>query len=411
MNFIDKIVGRLSVGRRLVRMAGGRCRNFLTKHRYEDRMLPKIGVFLINRPLQIHTTNLVHMLVSDGFNVDIFLHNSNNYGFVDLRGLSSNKKIKVYDLTYARNSLSLSSYCGSLLTGRYLFFIGVEKEGLILADALSEKFNVPLIYQSLELYVDDHPLYESFIPFRDAEKKCHRKAVATMIQDEHRARALFESNGVGWDGATVLYLPVSVRGDKNAQREKYFHRKYRLPDHAKVILYFGMISGGRFFFDLAEEAERLPEEMVLVFHGYFPDTEDRARAMLLMSRGRLIISEERLPVERVPELVSSADIGIALYRNDYINDRLTAFSSEKVAYFMQSGIPIVSFKNESYETLYSQHRCGEAIESIKGLERAARKILGDHDRYRSSAFAAFDEYYSFEKNYSKIRSFFLNLRR
>ena len=94
--------------------------------------------------------------------------------------------------------------------------------------------------------------------------------------------------------------------------------------------------------------------------------------------------------ENIPKIVSSAYIGVAYYGDATVNDRLTAFSSEKIAHYMQCGLPVIAHRNESYELLMQQHHCGEMVDHIRQLSRTT---------------AAYDHFYSFDKNMRALTEF------
>jgi glycosyltransferase involved in cell wall biosynthesis len=90
------------------------------------------------------------------------------------------------------------------------------------------------------------------------------------------------------------------------------------------------------------------------------------------------------------------------------NDRLVAFSSVKVAYYLQCGDPIIAFDSESFRELMNAYKCGELINSIDEIPQKIEKILNDYDSYREQAFMAFREFYDFDKNFRKFKVNFEN---
>jgi hypothetical protein len=381
--------------------------NAVIKCRQEDGNR-KIAIFLVSWPLQSHTVSLSLSLVNLGFNVDLFVYKTGRYNLINIGTIENNPKIKLYDMSYAYTYDELPAACQQLLRGEYAYFIGVEKRGLILAGALSELVGVPFIYQSLELYVEDHFFYREWNlgELRVPEKRYHRKAAATIIQDRQRAEILYKHNGIAPETAISLYLPIAVSGPRHETQHHYFHNKFHLEKSKKVLLYFGVITESRFCLRLAEISRELPDDMVMLFHGYFSNSLER-KIFESHAHPKIFFSEELVDSEKIPELIASATIGLVFYRNDYSNDRLTAFSSEKLALFMQSGIPIITFQNESYKALYSQFKCGEEIDDFSKLAGKARLIVNNYDAYRQDAFSAYDAHYRFENNFAALQEFFV----
>jgi len=92
----------------------------------------------------------------------------------------------------------------------YDCMIGMEKKGLIWAGILAEADQCPIIYFSLELFIEDNPALFRSYHIRDAERKYHKLAVATIIQDKHRAAVLLKANGI--EQTNILHFPVSANG-------------------------------------------------------------------------------------------------------------------------------------------------------------------------------------------------------
>jgi glycosyltransferase involved in cell wall biosynthesis len=273
---------------------------------------------------------------------------------------------------------------------------------MIWAGALSEKLNVPFIYYSLELYIDGHPelgSYSNSEVIRCEEKKYHARAAGTIIQDELRAKALFESNGV--EEKNAIYIPVSITGKIIEASSHYLHEKLGIDVSKKIILYLGMIRKKRGINELMQCASQLGDDFVIVLHG--PLVSDVS--ITDTNGGKIYFSTDIVRSEDIPKLISSSYIGVAFYGDATVNDKLTAFSSEKIAYYMQCGLPIIAHKNESYELLFNQHRCGELIEHIHQLPDAVQKIDADYENFRGNVFLAFEHYYSFDNNIHVLTEF------
>lgn len=406
----------------------------------------RIAVFQYEWDVRGYTLDLVTMLAEKGFYVDLFLKDCEDR-LVDLDSIEKNKRIRIYDFSNNKNRnppgfiyrnfwrvtgkldqmFSLKGKLFRLLKrdisfkvlrkssqvigqNHYKCFIGIEKKGLIWAGLLNReyKYNIPFLYYSLELYVEDHPVRftDPFFPrLRKLEKRFHREAAATIIQDSMRAKVLFESNHI--EKQPVILVPVSLRGNENPDKTRYFHDKFNLPGEKKIILYFGMINARyRLSREIADQAEALDSDHLLVFHGYGKPQD--IQALTGIAPGKVLVSTDLVPYDMITEVIASVDIGLVLYSSDNSNNKLTAFSSEKIALFSRSGIPVIAFDNENYRGLMKAYRCGELIEHINELPRAAVRILQDYDSYRKNAFLAYKEYYCFDRHFENIKKFIEN---
>lgn len=280
-------------------------------------------------------------------------------------------------------------------TPRFDFMIGIEKAGLLWAGMFSEIFEVPFAYWSLELAFEDYGtvLYDPWI--REYELYYHRRAAATIIQDDQRADVLFTENKVS--NGVPCYFPVSASGQVNRFKNNYFHDRFGIPREKKILIYFGLFGDDRECAAVAELAQEL-DQVALIFHGY----GSQSFIDLYKNRPNVFFSLDLVDEEEIDFMISAADIGLCLYNNALRNNRLTAFSSQKVALFMKNGVPILAYDNESYRRLFMRYSCGKSIADISAVPDAIREILGDLQSYRGECFRAFDEAYAFSRNFPNL---------
>lgn len=289
---------------------------------------------------------------------------------------------------------------------RYRCLIGIEKNGLIWAGQIAENLQLPFMYYSTELYTEDYwrlvmGKSVAFRRLRQAECKYHGKAAATIIQDPERAQVLFQDNRLSIPRASVFYVPVSLLGGHYQKPSRFLHEALGFPRDRKVILYFGNIWEDRYVLELAEAAQAFPDDWIMVMHGEQHDAVvEKIKGLDRLKR--VMISLKMVPSDRIQELIASADIGLAFYSDLIQNDRLTAFSSEKMALYMQCGVPFVSFDYPGYRRLANEDRCGLVIQSMRELQETIARILKSHDEFRGSARRAFDKYYDFSRNFSPV---------
>ena len=394
--------------------------------RKEER---RIGIFEYDWSMYSFIKDFIIKLAEAGYLVDIFYKRPNvNLDFTNSEQFIHYSNIRYFNFNasntmarrimrkfkrllrrlswnYKQNPKSIID-CEILLNSKkiinesdYLCFIGVEKKGLIWAGILSQLYRCPLVYYSLELYIEDHPEIDQYCYLREAEKKYHRLCGATIIQDKPRAQVLLKYNEI--ESTNLIFLPISVRGDITEKKSSFFHHKYKINEAKKLLLYFGLIEEQRFSTDLVRIANHLDDDIMLVFHGY----GNQAYLKYLQSiadMNRVTFSLDFVAEAEIEDVISTATIGLALYATTNANDRLAAFSSVKVAYYMQCAVPIVAFNSESFRELMNTHKCGELIDSINEIPQKVTKILSDYDSYKKQAFMAFKQFYDFDKNFKKF---------
>lgn len=390
--------------------------------------MKRVAIFQYQWPLQIHTVNFAAALASEGYHVDLFIKDCRT-DLVQLSRLEVHSRVRVvyFDNTTGGNLKNVFrrrlsglyervmkrfSYAPIIYpavinayryvrTERYSFFIGVEKMGLIWAGLLSELTGTRVVYYSLELYDEQHPFFigmPGFPALRRLEKKYHRKSTATIIQDKLRGEYLFRSNGI-IDNRLML-LPVSVPGAPAGHKTDFFRAKWGIPPNIPIVLYLGLIEDARHCLNLSYVARDNAGKFSVVYHGYgnakFLDKIRDAGGEAV------VLSTELVPEDLLPDIVASADIGLALYRNDCANDLLTAFSSEKVALYCRAGVPFIAFDTVSYRELVKRFQCCVLIKDIRELPQAVEVILNDYSAYSTNAIKAFHKYYQYEKNVVQV---------
>lgn len=400
--------------------------------RKEER---RIGIFEYDWSMHSFIKDLIIKLAEAGYMVDIFQKNPNvSLDFTDAEQFKHYCNVRYFNLNTSNTMVQkiVRKFQGLLgrlnrdyrqnpkniidreillrskqivNESRYQCFIGIEKKGLIWAGILSQIYECPLVYYSLELYLEDHPRLAALLAtkeyscLRKTEKKYHQLSGATIIQDRLRGEALLKYNEMG--STNLICLPISVRGDIVEKKSGYFHQKYKINEAKKLLLYFGLIQDERFSTDLVRIASRLKEDIMLVLHGYGEQTY-LAYLQSMADMDRVTFSFDLVAEEKIIDVISSATIGLALYENTNSNDRLAAYSSVKVAYYMQCGVPVIAFDSESFRELMNAYKCGELINSIDEIPLIVEKILNDYDSYRNQAFMAFRQFYDFDKNFEKF---------
>lgn len=148
-------------------------------------------------------------------------------------------------------------------------------------------------------------------------------------------------------------------------------------------------------------ARDLGNGTILVVHGLGPKRYINYLQSIADS-DKVIFSLGFIAENEIQSLVSSADIGIALYKTTNANDRLVAFSFSKVAYYTQCGIPMISFDTDSFRQLVNSYQCVELINKVSEMPDKARKILGKYDSHREQAHAAYQRFYNVDNNCSRL---------
>ncbi|MDH3973174.1 MAG: hypothetical protein OEV42_02740 [Deltaproteobacteria bacterium] len=280
----------------------------------------------------------------------------------------------------------------------YDCFIAVEPEGLLPCTYFSIRHKVPLIYFSLELnnlsWDKKRPLFKFF------ERLGNKRAICTIIQDEERAGILLKDNRV--EDQEVIILPVSARGAAYRKKSNYLREKLGIPEDKKIVLYAGCISGWAMCVELAEASSKWNEEFVLVLHGPRHEKDCLERLMPYTEDGRVRLSLDWVPYGELDALISSGDVGIALYRGDVLNNRLIGAASSKFAQYLKCGIPIITNDYSSIRKVINKYKCGECIADISESGIAIEEIFGNYLTYSKGAYECYEKRYNFSSNFKPV---------
>lgn len=387
----------------------------------------RIAVVQLGMPLQSHVRNLINGLIAQNCSVDLLTSADDFAGFIDRGTIASgvesigtggrvgNLYRKIRSRLAIATGIPITIHPWFVRKGadrffaereRYDVLIGVEKGGLELASRQGLRTRVPVVYYSLELYIEGHPGWYRFGWQRRSEIRCHRLAAATMIQDQLRWECLRLANRPSSD--KVYFLPV---GTPEAQDPETSIGHPSLPQTAcgkMTLLYLGLIGDSRFSGELIRIGRSLPENLVMHLHGPLANPASESSTARNPSP-RVRVSTNLLSESAMLRLVAQADIGLALYRRDIANDRLTAYSSHKIALYLQAGKPIIAFRSETYEDLMSRFECGELIDSIDELGAATERIQLGYGAYATEARKAFLSIYKLDNYWIDLASFLSRL--
>jgi glycosyltransferase involved in cell wall biosynthesis len=200
----------------------------------------------------------------------------------------------------------------------------------------------------------------------------------------------------------VAQLPVSAWGPPKLSNTDWLQKRFAQLEGKIVIISFGVIRRERLSRDLVRVAQTFPFEWQLVLHG-FGSAEEIGTVRALDTGGRVCLSLEIAPTEQRDQVICSADVGLVVYADSSLNDRLTGFSSEKIALCLQCGVPIVALRYETYEHIEIEG-AGKLVDTLEEIPAAVSEILADYSDYQRRARKCYERYYRFEENFLPVFS-------
>ena len=281
----------------------------------------------------------------------------------------------------------------------YVCLIGIEPEGLIASSVLARLDGRPLVYYSLELHLKAGLTDRRRRLRKRLERSCHRFAAFTIVQDDQRAKVLSEENGVSV--STMVKVPVGVTGSPPEGKSNYLRQKFNIPVDKVIILHAGSIAPWGMCLELAHAAKSWPDNWVLIIHGPARPGYHEAVAAALQDCGG-ILSLGLVSWQEFDELVGSADIGVALYRDLGSNFYHIGSASGKLAQYLKCRLPVVTVDFEGLRSIIAHYRCGVCVADEWGVQPAIEQILADYQRCSANATTCYLERYDLSRYFDRV---------
>jgi glycosyltransferase involved in cell wall biosynthesis len=290
---------------------------------------------------------------------------------------------------------------------RFIALIGVEPLGLIAACHIKEilgEQRLRAIYYNLELLQHTRGAAAGMHILKHMEIICTGKSAITIIPDEQRGRVFQSANNI--PAEQIKCLPVGTCGDPVLAKGDYWRNRFPIPDGSSIVLYAGNIQQPwSMTREIVASVPAWPEGCVLVLHTW---KENAMQAPYLQEikrladKKRVFISSQPVPASMVPELLASADIGLAFYRPIDANFQETGSSSNKLAQYARVGLPVIANDLPSLRRIFECFGNGICVSDPSDLGRAIASILARYEEFRSSAFRSYREHYDLSVHLKKV---------
>ncbi len=281
-----------------------------------------------------------------------------------------------------------------------LLFV-VEPEGL--DSYYRAGLSVPYIYLSMEF---NNLSFEKTSPgeryLKMIEQRYIPQARFSIIQDAERERIFRQDTGLP-TSHKIRHLPVSARGSVYTDKSRYFREKFQIPEEKRIVLYAGSIFPWTDLLELIPVVAEWDEKFVLIIHGgkinqaYLVQLHTAANGS-----ARIFFSTDWIPYDRLDAVMSSADIGIAVYGDSTLNTQLTVHASGKKAMSLRVGLPIITNNFEGVQAFFQHTGCGQGFDSYQQIGQLLCTIDADYEQYRANAFRTFQDYYCFDTHFHKL---------
>lgn len=380
----------------------------------------KVAFFLSDFPIYYLSwlCNIADGLAARGFEIHLYLQKAGakipifhrNVKVINLSepGLNhSSEQVRCVDFhnipfSYLLPPLSILIVRDMSARERYNYCIGFESAGLLLAKIAADASGCPFAYLSFELHGDqDLGVWgDQVSDFKKFESILMPEIDLFIIQGQTRCGEYFKILNTGRRPQNTMYFPISLPRVSLKEEPRYWHNKYNLSESLKIVFYIGQICSNRFVDKMVMSAQSFDAGQLLVVHGpAFDYVHDTLKEFNELDRkNRVIFSIDEVGPDKIKYMAASADIGLALYKREPINDFTTGKSSDKMAQYMQAGIPVVCSKYPTFEEVVNEYHNGECLSDFAELPLLVNRIFDNYSYYSEGARNAFEDIYNADKH-------------
>jgi glycosyltransferase involved in cell wall biosynthesis len=385
----------------------------------------RIAIFEPNKDLATNPTLtcLIESLAEEGARIDVIMPFDSIYpqfkGFATIypypeKSASWKGNLKE-TLKYLAKFLRTKKNKPLMNYKKYDLIMGINSEGLVKSYQFARQFEIPLVYISFEMAFRDEISDNRDILEKQSECTACQYADLVIIQDKLRAGLLAVENKIS--SKKFDYLPVSPSGLSTAKKTNYFHTRFNISGDKTIILHSGSFRSWTCAEELVESASSWPDNYVLVVHTrYKPIRRDEHIKIVQDSRlSNLVLSTEPLDINEYEQLVASADIGLVLYKSvanlKYTGKNLQniGLSSGKFSFYMKCGLPVITYRQKSYEELLKSYSFGINIQNFNDMPDAINKISNNYSHFSDESRRLYSEKLDFNIHWPKISKRFLEI--
>jgi hypothetical protein len=334
---------------------------------------------------------IIELFIKEGFKVDIRYRK----GSAPMPSIEGVKLLPYGKLIGKLKAISLNYICSYilllifiafenlLLYDKYDFVIGVDREGLIEASALSRLTKIPYAFISFEImFKEEVPsLYST--RYKKIEEEASKNVSLWIIQDEVRASQIQSENSLCPDKRFLL--PLASSGVPKITDNKRLRDLLGIPKEKKVAIVIGSISSWSMTNEILESVINWPENWVLIVHERYGLThatlENQSDKFRKYLGNKIFISDMATDiVDDLSIILSGISVGLAFYKatfdGQYTGKNLVylGLASGKIATYLRYGVPVLVNKIGLYSQEIERNKIGYVVENLSQISSCLPEI-------------------------------------
>lgn len=273
---------------------------------------------------------------------------------------------------------------------------------LVIGDLLARGSGAPLVVWHDELWTDRDVNLSPRL--RAAMYRAHARADLTVVTDLRRMEVL-EADCPALGSRRVVELPNAPSGAPAPARDRSsVRRDLGIDDDVTMVLNAGSLTKRFGLDDLLGVLPDLPARtMVVMQSAMHTHRLDPAVLALVEARYPVRFRLDPRPYPEVDDLVTAADIGVALYHGSIPNVRYVGKGSGKLSRYLRAGKPVIVDRNASLEFVEG-YGAGVVVDDPSQVPAAIDAINARYDDYVAGARRCFAEELSFERHWPAVRA-------
>lgn len=311
------------------------------------------------------------------------------------------KSIRQYTIHIAQNLINSLEH----LDRKYDGFVVLDPHAFVMCKELFPEAKP--IYFSLELYFRNNSFNMEYPEdFINRERQYIKDIQGLMIQSEERDQLFRGEYGIS-DKVSTFIFPVTYSKPSVKEKTNYLREHYSVPANKKIALHLGGIQDYHCCMELAM-AFSGNTEWFLVFHGYsFGDYAIKLKAFIIENNlTNVIICDETFDnIDDMDKLLSSADAGIAWYKNMSPNFTSAGKSSGKISAYLRFGLPVIANRYRSSEEAIEMTGCGYCADRFEDIPRLLCRIEKNYAQLSENARNEYDKVYWLENYRASMHDF------
>jgi len=284
---------------------------------------------------------------------------------------------------------------------KYRAIVTVPQWALYYCAKAARLVGVPIGCISDELKSDDEATSGEARRWRARERRAHQQCRWTVALSAERAGFVRRENRLP-DSHPVFVVPNAPAGPAVRHASTYFRDRLALGADARILLHAGSLWWPRAR-ELAAVADEWSADWTVVFQ-----TRLRLGENGFHDTRRVHFAREVLPASLLDYAVSSASIGLALYDESSVNNRLMGTASGKVALYLKNGLPVIVTRAGGFDWI-EREGCGACVANVREIPAAAERIWANYAETAARATAFYDRSLDFAAHFPAVADFMASL--